>query len=203
MGLFVVGEWRGGRILARMRDFVREPIVEIAVVHAPIERVFSLSTRVELVKTTLGMNLVDSGMAEGVMAGHVTAGSRVHWRGWKFGLPTEHHTLITQFEAPHTHFIRVNHHEITKEAYFQDSQEKGRFAVFQHDHFFAESVDAAAGRPQTMLRDEVHFALPFGLLGRAAAGLLLAPHIRRLVRVRYGILRDLAESDGWRKWVDA
>ena len=186
-----------------MRDFVRYPIVETAIVHAPLERVFALSTRVELVKKTLGMHLVDSGLAEGVTAGHVTGGSRVHWRGWKFGLPTEHHTLITRFEAPHTHFIRVDHHEITKEAYFQDSQEKGRFAFFQHDHYFEESVSTETGVVITTLRDEVHFALPFGVPGRVAAAVLLAPHIRRLVHVRYGILRALAESDNWRAWVEA
>ena len=186
-----------------MRDFVREPIVETAVIHAPIERVFALSTRVELVKKTLGMNLVNSGLAEGVAAGHVRAGSRVHWRGWKFCLPTEHHTLITRFEAPHTHFIRVDHHEITKDAYFQDSQEEGRFAFFQHDHYFEESVALETGVTVTTLRDEVHFALPFGTLGRMAAAVLLAPHIRRLVQVRYGILRKLAEGDGWKDWIDA
>jgi hypothetical protein len=88
-------------------------ITEDARVNAPIERVFALSTRVELVQKTLGMNLIDSG----VTSGHVSAGSRVHWRGWKFGLPTEHHTLLTGFVPPHTHFIRVDHQEITKEAY--------------------------------------------------------------------------------------
>jgi ligand-binding SRPBCC domain-containing protein len=194
---------RGWRILARMRDFVREPIVETALIHAPIERVFALSTRVELVKKTLGMNLVESGLTEGVIAGHVQGGSRVHWRGWKFGLPTEHHTLITKFEAPHTYFLRVDHHEVTKQAYFQDSQEKGRFAFFQHDHYFEESVATDTGETVTALRDEVHFTLPFGVLGRVAAAALLAPHIRRLVQVRYGILRELAEGNGWQQWVDA
>lgn len=186
-----------------MRDFIADPIVETAIVHAPIERVFALSTRVELVKKTLGMNLVDSGLAEGVAAGHVKAGSRVHWRGWKFGLLTEHHTLITRLEAPHTHYLRVDHHEISKEAFFQDSQEKGRFAFFQHDHYFEESRDEATDTRITTLRDEVHFALPFGLLGELAAALLLAPHIRKLIHVRYGILRDLAEGTGWRHWVEA
>ena len=46
------------------------------------------------------------------------------------------------------------------------------------------------GVPQTVLEDVVRFALPFGPLGRIASKLLLAPHIRRLVHVRYGILRD-------------
>lgn len=185
-----------------MRDYVRQPVVETAVVQAPIERVFGLSTRVELVRETLGLEAVDGGGAGGIVAGHVGAGSRVTWRGWKFGLPTEHHTLITRFEAPHTHFFRFDHHELTKEAYFQDSQERGRFAFFQHDHFFAESMDLGTGARVTEMRDEVRFALAFGPLGRAVAGLLLAPHIRALVRARYEVLRSLAEGEGWRRWVD-
>jgi ligand-binding SRPBCC domain-containing protein len=186
-----------------MRDFTREPIHESAVIHAPIERLFALSTSVELVKQTLGMNLVDTGVAGGVISGHITDNSRVVWHVWKFGLPTTHHTLITGFIEPHTHFIRVDHHEITKEAFFQDSQERGRFAFFQHDHHFYESTDPATGKPITELEDEVRFSLPFGPLGRIAANLLLAPHIRSLCRQRFARLKGLAESEGWRQFLEA
>ncbi len=182
-------------------------IKESAIIHAPIERVFALSTRVELVRETLGMNIVDAGteggVEGGVTSGHVIDGSRVHWRGWKFGLPTEHHTLITGFVPPHSHFIRVDHHEITKEAYFQDTQERGRFAFFQHDHHFYESPDPATGAPITELDDEVRFTLPFGQLGRLAAKFLLAPHIRTLTRNRFARLKQLAESDEWQQFLDA
>ena len=133
---------------------------ESVLIHAPIERVFHLSTRIELVRETLGMNLVG-----GVTTGHIAAGSRVVWRGWKFGLPTEHHTLITAFIPPHEHLLRVDHHAITTEAFFQDTQERGRFAFFQHDHHFYESNDPATGAPITELSEEVRFSLPFGVLG--------------------------------------
>ena len=182
-----------------MRDFTREPITESAVIHAPIERVFALSTCIELVKETLGMNLVRT---SDVISGHITSGSRVVWSGWKFGLPTTHHTLITGFIEPHTHFIRADHHEITKEAFFQDTQERGRFAFFQHDHHFYESTDPATGAPITELEDEVRFTLPFGPLGRIAATYLLAPHIRSLCRKRFARLKALAESEQWREFLD-
>jgi ligand-binding SRPBCC domain-containing protein len=186
-----------------MRDFTREPIHESAVIHAPIERVFALSTRVELVKETLGMNLVDTGQPGYVSSGHITNNSRVVWRGWKFGLPTTHHTLITGYQEPHTHFIRIDHHEITKEAFFQDTQERGRFAFFQHDHHFYESPDPITGAPITELEDEVRFTLPFGPLGRIAATVLLAPHISSLCRQRFARLKTLAESDQWQQFLDA
>jgi ligand-binding SRPBCC domain-containing protein len=169
-----------------MRDFTREPIVESVTVRAPIERCFALSTRIELVQRTLGMRPV-----AGVTSGHVGEGSRVTWSGWKFGLPTRHHTLITAFEPPHSN---ASSNRVT---FFQDTQERGRFAFFQHDHFFIEEVD---GERKTVLRDEVRFALPFGVLGRLAATYLLAPHIRKLTRQRFAMIKELAEGEGWREW---
>ena len=177
-----------------MRDFLREPVTASITIAAPIERVFALSTRVELVRDTLGMNLVASHGT--VTAGHIVAHSRVHWSGWKFGMPTEHHTLITGFAAPQ----RQPTGEIT--AFFQDSQEHGRFAYFQHDHHFREAYDPANQQPITTLYDEVRFTLPFGPLGRAAAQWLLAPHILRLANRRFAAIQRLAEGDGWREWVD-
>ncbi len=174
----------------------REPIRETVAINAPIERCWALSTRVELVQKTLGMKLTG-----GVTEGFITAGSRVTWSGWKFGLPTEHHTLITRFDPPHAHFLRVDPHEITKEAFFQDSQEKGRFAEFHHDHFLCEEVRLPDGERQTVLTDEVHFRLPFGLLGELVATRVMAPFVRKLARRRFAMLKQLAEGEGWRAWV--
>jgi len=182
-----------------MRDFLREPVTVSIAIAAPIERVFALSTRVELVQQTLGMKLVDNALPNAITAGHIAAHSRVVWSGWKFGLPTMHHTLITEFAVPE----RQPTGEVT--AYFQDSQERGRFAFFQHDHYFRQVYDPNnPAATITELHDEVRFALPFGALGRAAAQWLLAPHILRLARRRFAMLKALAESDapnGWRAWV--
>jgi len=171
-----------------MSDFLAEPIHEAIHIHAPIERCFALSTRIELVQRTLRMTPIGD-----LTAGHITANSRVTWQGWKFGLPTTHHTLITAFEPPHT-FAN------TRAAFFQDTQERGRFAFFQHDHHFHEVADPIDGRPTTTLRDEIRFALPFGPLGRLAAKLVLAPHIRKLAHQRFALIRQLAETEGWRDW---
>ena len=165
-----------------------ETVRDSAEVHAPIERLWALSTRVELVKETLGMNL-----AGGVTHGFVQDGSRVVWRGWKFGLPTEHHTLITGYAAPH-----IENGGLC-EAWFQDSQERGRFAFFQHDHWLRERT--TDGGPVTVLEDKVQFRLPFGVLGRIAAEWVMAPYVRRLVRRRFARLKGLAEGEGWREWV--
>lgn len=161
-------------------------------VKAPLERCFALSTRVELVRETLGMQMVG-----GVTSGHVQAGSRVVWKGWKFGLPAEHHTLITKFAAPHAGTVGDEATEFDGQpvAWFEDSQEKGRFATFRHIHLFRQRADVV------QLEDTVWFSLPFGPLGALAGRAIVAPHVRKLVRQRFGLLKGLAEGEGWREYI--
>jgi ligand-binding SRPBCC domain-containing protein len=168
----------------QMPDSPHDPVRETVTIRAPINICFALSTRIELVQRTLGMKLIDSGVAGVVTTGHITAESRVIWRGWKFGLLTEHHTLITTFDPPHDGI-----------ACFEDSQERGRFASFRHEHFFRQ------GNDETELEDRIHFTLPFGPVGRLAARFIVAPHIRKLARQRFAMIKQLAEGDGWREWL--
>ena len=186
----------------RPRDFLRDPIIETTTIRAPLERCFALSTRIELVQRTLGMRLVDSGVAGGVTRGHITANSRVVWRGWKFGLLTKHHTLITTFDPPHEYRLPprtdTSDTPITfKAACFVDSQERGRFASFQHEHNFRQEDGK-----DTLLLDRVTFSLPFGPLGRLAAKFIVAPHIRKQARQRFAMIKQLAEGEGWREWLE-
>lgn len=162
---------------------------DTAIIHAPLDRVWALSRRVELVKDTLGMKLVG-----GTTSGFVESGSRVVWRGWKFGLPTEHHTLITGFEAPH------ELHDGRREAWFQDSQEKGRFATFQHDHWMRET-HTPEGPAVTMLEDHVQFSLPLFIGGQIVSTLLMKPYVKALVKRRFRALREIAEGHGWERFV--
>ena len=173
-----------------------------AQVGAPLERIWALSTRVELVKNTLGMNLVG-----GTTSGFIGDGSRVVWRGWKFGLPTEHHTLITGYAAPHKAVAEASlapelHADTVGQpvAWFQDSQERRRFAFFQHANWMRERRDSSC-LPVTVLEDEVRFRLPFGPLGKLAERLVMRPYIEALVKRRFSSLKQLAETDGWKQWV--
>lgn len=162
---------------------------ETAIVRAPLDRVWALSTRVELVRDTLGMKLVG-----GTTGGFIGDGSRVVWRGWKFGLPTEHHTLITGFRPPYD----LERGE--RAAWFQDSQEQGRFQSFQHDHAFREMHTQTDGAV-TILGDHVRFSLPLLIGGALSSALLLRPYVASLVRRRYAILKEMAEGEGWRAWL--
>jgi ligand-binding SRPBCC domain-containing protein len=144
-------------------------------IDAPIARCFALSTSIEVVALTLAMHPV-----EGKLTGTILAGDRLLWRGWKFGLPQLHETLITAFDSPR---------------FFQDTMGRGRFATFQHDHHFATVAGGS-----TFLQDELRFSMPLGLAGTLVGQVLMVPHIKGLLRRRFSLLKQLAEGNGWQKY---
>ena len=145
------------------------------VVRAPVERCFALSTNVAIVQKELGMRPV-----AGRTTGCVRGGDTVRWEGWQLGFPNFHVSLISEFEPP---------------VHFQDRMLEGRFKRFEHDHRFRE-VDGGV-----LLEDEVRFAMPLGWPGRVVGHVVLAPHIRRLLRERFAMLKGIAEGEAWREYV--
>jgi ligand-binding SRPBCC domain-containing protein len=144
-------------------------------VNAPIERCFQLSTNIALMRRTLGMRPI-----EGRTSGMIGKGDRIVWAGWKFGFPQMHESLITQYEQP---------------VFFQDTMARGRFSRFQHDHHLTE-IDG-----HTLLNDRLRFTLPFGWPGKVIGRHLLLPAICRLLRDRMLLLKRVAESEEWRRYL--
>jgi ligand-binding SRPBCC domain-containing protein len=150
-------------------------IKDVTHIRAPIDRCFLLSTSIDLVALTLGMKPV-----AGKTSGLIQSGDRLTWRGWKFGLPQSHETLITQYHRP---------------SFFQDTMASGRFRAFAHDHEFTE-MDG-----HTLLKDTVRFSLPFGPAGKLVARYIMVPHIRGLLQRRFHLLKRIAESEEWRQYL--
>ena len=146
-------------------------------IKAPIDRCFLLSTSIDLVRETIGLH-----PAAGKTSGLIAVDDRLMWRGWKFGLPAMHDTLITRYERPF---------------FFQDTMGRGMFRHFQHDHNFQE-VDGV-----TALWDNVRFSLPAGPLGRYIGYKVLVPHTMQLMSKRFEVIKRLAEGEGWRKYLEA
>lgn len=147
-------------------------------INAPVERVFLLSTSIDLVGRTLGMTPV-----KGRTRGMIVEGDRILWKGWKFGLPQVHETLITGY---------------VKSKFFQDTMgTQGRFATFQHDHHFVE-VDG-----HTLLNDKVRFSLPLGWPGKMVAHYVMVPHIAKLLKQRFELLKRVAEGQDWERYIGA
>lgn len=144
-------------------------------INAPIDRCFLLSTNVALVQQTIKLTPV-AGRTTGLIVGNDT----VRWSGWKFGLPVSHESLITEYERP---------------AFFQDTQNRGWFKRFQHDHRF-EDIDG-----RTLLIDIVRFSLPFGLPGRVIGKHIVVPHVLDLMQKRFHLIKRIAEGNDWERYV--
>jgi len=145
-------------------------------VMAPLERCFLLSTNIEIVAQTLKM---EPTMAR--PSAFVQCGARVQWHGWHLGFPQFHESLIEPFVPP---------------VYFRDSMVAGRFATYEHDHHFT-GLDNGCVR----LSDEVRFRMPLGWLGELIGKWVMVPHIYKLLRRRFALLKYLAESEEWREYL--
>ena len=107
----------------------------------------------------------------GVTSGQIGLGEQVTWRARHFGIWFTMTSRIAELERPHR---------------FVDSQVRGPFRSFVHEHTFHD-----LGR-STVMVDTLTLAAP--VLGRPAEVLVLVPYIRHLVRARNDHL--LAVLDG-------
>ena len=71
----------------------------------------------------------------------------------------------------------------------------GLFKSFEHDHRFQEQDGT------TVMQDELRFSAPFGVLGLMAERLVLRNHLIRFLRERNKFVKQVAESEMWRKYL--
>ena len=144
-------------------------------INAPLERCFLLSTSIDFAWRSFGLRPVS-----GKTSGNAVLGDTTLWRCWFFGLPQTLQVTVTAFEQPNL---------------LQQTMDRGPFKQFQHRLHFAE-VDGRA-----FLHDKVHFALPFGWLGKTIERRLVVPFVARLLRRRFELLKMVAESEEWRRYI--
>ncbi len=71
----------------------------------------------------------------------------------------------------------------------------GVFRSFRHRHFFKAEDNGTA------MEDCLEFAAPVPLLGRLVEALVLKEYLRRFLRERNAFIKQIAESDEWRKYL--
>jgi ligand-binding SRPBCC domain-containing protein len=121
----------------------------------PIDRCFDLARSID--RHMASTNWTGERAIAGVTSGLIGADQEVTWQGRHFGFVLTHTSQITSFRWP---------------TYFQDCMVRGRFRRFCHDHYF-ETHNGT-----TLMRDEMEFEAPFGILGRLVEAVLLARHMR-------------------------
>jgi ligand-binding SRPBCC domain-containing protein len=75
---------------------------------------------------------------------------------------------------------------------------RGMFKSFEHDHYFDLLPDGS-----TLMRDELRFAAPLGLLGRIAEMLVLRGYLAHFLKERNLLIQRVAESpaEGWLPYI--
>ena len=149
-------------------------------IRAPISRVFDLARCVDLhVEST-------SATREQAVAGFVTGliglGQDVTWRARHFGVWQELTGRITAYERPYQ---------------FRDSMVRGAFRRLDHDHLFEEDDGI------TSMRDRFDFESPLGIFGIVADQLFLRRYLEGFLIHRNQLIKAVAESERWQKFLSA
>ena len=145
---------------------------------APPEQVFDLARSIDAhQQSTEGTG---ERAVAGVTQGLIGMGDEVTWEARHLGIKQRLTVRITGFERP---------------ARFQDTMISGAFKSMKHDHEFIAQPTG------TLMVDRFEFESPFGILGRTFDRVFLARYMRRFLVQRNAVLKDLAESEGWKRFL--
>lgn len=153
-----------------------EQRIEIA---APIKRCFDLARSIEV--HLLGAAHTQEEAVGGVTSGLIGAGQTVRWRAKHLGVRQHLTSRMTAFESPH---------------HFQDTMLAGAFRSMQHDHFFR-----SVAPDRTEVTDRLVFAAPLPVLGQLAEVLFVRRHMAAFLQKRNAVLKAVAESDDWMRYL--
>ncbi len=145
---------------------------------APPERVFDLARSIDLHQETATAS--GERAIGGVTKGLLGPDQDVTWQARHFGVVQRLRVKMTQFDRPR---------------HFQDAMLQGAFKAMKHDHSFEPRGDG------TWMVDRFEFYAPLGALGRIAEGLFLMGYMRRFLVERNAILKRVAESDEWKRYL--
>ena len=93
------------------------------------------------------------------------------------------YTVTPLFGIPLKWQTRID--KMQKQNYFIDSQMKGPYKLWEHKHYFT------AYKNGVMMKDEVNYQLPFGILGKIMHLLLVRKKIENIFNYRRSILEKM------------
>ena len=156
------------------------PVIELTtVIRAPRERVFDLARSIDAHQDSAGGT--EERAVAGVTKGLIGMDGEVTWEARHFGVRQRLTVRVTAFERP---------------KHFQDVMVSGAFKSMVHDHEFAEHP---AG---TLMSDHFEFRSPLGILGAIVDRVFLASYMRRFIVRRNEVLKQLAESAEWSRYLE-
>lgn len=145
-------------------------------INAPKERCFFLSLSVDL--HLLSTEETNEKAIDGVTSGLMKLNDVVTWRAKHFGIYQNLTSKITAYNSPN---------------YFVSEMVKGAFKKMHHQHIF-EWRDK-----KTIMTDIFVFDAPLGILGKLFSKLVLKKYMKGFLLKRNNTIKQVAESNNWRK----
>lgn len=149
-------------------------------IRAPVARCFNLSRSIDLHIKSAGGHKERA--IHGVTTGLIGLGETVTWQARHLGKMRTLTTKITVLDPPFS---------------FTDEMTDGDFRSMRHRHLFTED------RGITVMKDIFEFEAPFGIIGKLLARVLLVPYLRSFLLERNRLIRTVAESDEWKRYIAA
>ena len=140
-------------------------------INAPIQIVFDISRDIDVHQKSASPTKEIA--IDGITSGLINYNETVTWRGKHFGFYLTHKSRITA----------MNLYD-----YFVDEMEDGKFKSFRHEHLFTEKNGL------TVMKDKIHYEVPYGALGELFDFLFLKNHLINFVLARNKVLKQLAEN---------
>lgn len=143
---------------------------------APAEVVFDLSRHIGLHKESMSHYKEEA--VAGTRMGLIEKEETVTWRA--------QHLFKNRL-------LRVKITEMKKPELFVNEQLQGDFKMMKHEHHFKPCENG------TLLIDLFHFETPYGIVGRWLNALYLTNYMKKLLEQRNRTIKDIAESDRWKR----
>jgi ligand-binding SRPBCC domain-containing protein len=143
---------------------------------APAEVVFDLSRHIGLHKESMSHYREEA--VAGTRMGLIEKDETVTWRA--------KHIFKNRL-------LRVKITEMEKPVMFTDEQLQGDFKMMKHEHHFKPCENG------TLLIDLFHFESPYGIVGSWFNALFLTSYLKKLLEQRNKFIKEVAESDRWKR----
>ena len=149
-------------------------------INAPLYRCFDLSRSIDLHQVST--KETNERAIAGRTTGLIRQGETVTWEAKHFGIRQRLGVKIVRMNYPF---------------YFKDVMIKGAFKSMEHEHKFSVRDG------KTVMIDLFSYELPFGIVGLLFNRVMLKKHMLALLIRRNEVIKNAAESDGWRDFVAA
>lgn len=155
------------------------PIIELRTeIQAPAEICFDLSRSIDLHKRSTQHTQEEA--VAGITSGLIGLNETVTWRAKHFDFWLQLTSRITEFK---------------RSEFFVDEMVEGIFKSMRHEHHFHYREG------KTVMADLFAFQSPLGWLGEIVNQLVLMRYMTRFLEKRNRLIKEVAESEEWKKYL--